>query len=67
MMITIHKKLVVNEQGKPMEVIIPWAEYKEMEELLGLDLDEKAIADLKQAQKDRANGKKEAYVDLDSI
>lgn len=66
-MITIHKKLVVDKHGKPMEVIIPWDEYKEMEELLGLDLDEGAISDLKQAQKDRTSGKKEAYVDLDSI
>ncbi len=66
-MITIHKKLVVDKHGKPMEVIIPWDEYKEMEELLGLDLDETAISDLKQAQNDRAKGKKEAYLDLDSI
>ena len=66
-MITIHKKLVVDEHGKPMEVIIPWDEYKEMEELLGLDLDKTAIEDLKQARKDRAKGKKDAYSDLDSI
>ena len=31
-MITLHKKIVVDEQGKPMEVIIPWDEYKELEE-----------------------------------
>ena len=66
-MITIHKKLVVDEHGKPVEVIISWDEYKEMEELLGLDLDERAISDLKQARNDRANGKKEACLDLDSI
>ncbi len=66
-MITIHKKLVVDKHGKPMEVIIPWDEYKELEELLGLDLDKRAISDLKQAQNDRAKGKKDAYLDLDSI
>ncbi len=66
-MITIHKKLVVDDHGKPTEVIIPWDEYKEMEELLGLDLDKTAIEDLKQARKDRAKGKKDAYSDLDSI
>jgi len=50
-----------------MEVIIPWDENKELEEILGLDLDQEAIEDLKQARKDRASGKKDAYVDLDSI
>jgi len=66
-MLTIHKKLVVDKHGMPMEVIIPWEEYREMEELLGLDLDKAAINDLKQAQSDRAKGKKEAYLDLDSV
>jgi PHD/YefM family antitoxin component YafN of YafNO toxin-antitoxin module len=66
-MITIHKKIVVGVYGKPTEVIIPWDEYKEIEELLGLDLDEQAINDLKHAQKDRTKGKKDVYLDLDSI
>ncbi len=66
-MLTVHKKIVVDEKGKPTEVIIPWRKYKEIEELLGLDLDKRAIEDLRQAQKDRAKGKKGAYVELDSI
>ncbi len=66
-MIAIHKKIVVDDKGNPKEVIIPWNEYKEMEELLGLDLDEEAISDLKQAQKDRVAGKEETYLDIDSI
>jgi PHD/YefM family antitoxin component YafN of YafNO toxin-antitoxin module len=51
----------------PAEVIIPWSEFKKMEELLGLDLDKTAIEDLKQAKKDRESGKKGAYVNLNSI
>ena len=66
-MVTVHKKIVIDKRGNPTEVIIPWKEYKEIEELLGLDLDKKAIEDLKQAQKDREKGKKDAYVELDSI
>ena len=66
-MITVHKKIVIDEKGKPTEVIIPWGEYKEIEELLGLDLDENALADLKQAKEDRGNGRYEAYVALDSL
>lgn len=66
-MVTVHKKIVVDKNGKPTEVIIPWKEYKEIEELLGLDLDKKAIEDLKQSRRDREKGKKDAYVKLDSI
>ena len=66
-MVTVHKKIVIDKKGKPTEVIIPWKEYKEIEELLGLDLDKKAIEGLKQARRDREKGKKDAYVELDSI
>jgi hypothetical protein len=50
-----------------MEVIIPWEEYKNIEEALGLDLTQEAIEDLKQAKIDRDNSNKDAYVDLESI
>ena len=66
-MLTVHKKIVVDEKGKPTEVIIPWRKYKEIEELLGLDLDKRAVEDLRQAQKDREQGKKGVYVELDSL
>ncbi len=59
--------MIIDEHGKPVEVIIPWEEFKEMEEILGLDFDQTAIGDLKQAQKDRDAGNKEAYLDLESI
>ena len=35
----IHKKVVVDEQGIPQEVIIPWAEFRQIQELLELDSD----------------------------
>ena len=66
-MLTVHKKLVLDRKGNPTEVIIPWTEFKKMEELLGLDLDKTAIEDLRQAKRDRERGKRDAYVDLDSI
>jgi hypothetical protein len=65
--IKIHRKLVVDDQGMPMEVIIPWKEYREIEELLGLDLDAAACDDLKKARQDREAKNKDAFVDLDSI
>lgn len=63
----IHKKIVVDESGEPQEVLIPWKEFQEIEEVLGLDLDASAVADLQQARQDREAGRTEAYVDLDDI
>ena len=34
-MVQIHKKLVIDEQGNPHEVIIPWSEFQEIAEILG--------------------------------
>lgn len=66
-MLVIQKKIVVDEQGRPQEVLIPWEQYQQISEMLGLDLDEEAIADLRQGQRDRATGNREAYVELAEI
>jgi len=66
-MITIHRKLVVDDQGQPQEVIIPWEEYREIVELMGLDLDAEAIADLEEAEQDRKAGNEEAFSDIESV
>lgn len=63
----IQRKLVVDDKGLPTEVIIPWKEYQQIEELLGLDLDAAARDDLRVARQDREAGNKKAFVDLDSI
>ncbi len=67
MMMRIRKKIVIDEQGKPHEVIIPSDEFQEIIDLLGLDLDEEAIADLNQGRADRASGNLNAYIDLDDV
>ena len=66
-MISIHRKLVVDDHGRPKEVIIPWKEFLEIENLLGLDLNKEAIEDLKKARKDRESDRRDAYIDLDAI
>ena len=66
-MLTVHKKIVTDDKGNPLEVIIPWKEYKKIEELLGADFTKEVIEDLKQAKIDRENSNKDAYVDLESI
>lgn len=67
MVLEIQRKVVVDEQGRPQEVIISWEQYQQISEILGLDLDEEAIDDLRQAQYDRAAKNFDAYVDLDKI
>ena len=37
-----------------------------MEELLGLDLDNQALADLREARRDRESGKEDAYIKLNA-
>lgn len=66
-MLTLHKKLIVDERGNPTDVVIPWPEFVEISELLGLDLDAEAVADLEAAQADRKSGNPEAYLDFDAI
>jgi PHD/YefM family antitoxin component YafN of YafNO toxin-antitoxin module len=66
-MIAIQKKLVIDEQGQPQEVIISWQQYQVISEMLGLDLDKEAIEDLRQARQDRATRNRDAYVRLDAL
>ena len=66
-MLTLEKKLVVDEAGNPTEVIISWKDFLIIEELLGLDLDAEAIDDLETARQDREKGNVDAYIDLDDI
>lgn len=63
----INKRYIVDEEGNPKDVIIPLDDYRKIEELLGWDLDDETIKQLRQAKKDRDSGNKEAYVDLASI
>lgn len=66
-MISIPKKVVYDETGKPVEVILPWDVFQEIEEVLGLDLDEEAKEALRQARKDREDGREEAYIPLEEL
>lgn len=50
------RKVVVNDAGTPQEVIIPWAEFQEIEEMLGLDLEAEVGEQLKEARRARESG-----------
>ena len=66
-MIAIRKEYIVNEAGTPTKVIIPLADFQLIEEMLGLDLDEDALADMEQASRDRQDGRAGAFIDLGDI
>ena len=63
----INKKYIVDEKGNPKEVIIPIEHFRKMVELLGWDLDDETVQQLREAKMDREKGNNEAYTDLDSI
>ena len=66
-MTAIQKKIVIDEHGEPQEVIIPWAQFCELSELLGLDLDEEAVADLRAAKHDWESGNRAGFVPLSEL
>lgn len=66
-MLEIHKKTFFDEKGNPREVLIPWEEFREIEEALGLDLSAEEVADLRQARADRESSGTDAYVDLEDL
>jgi len=65
--IAIQKKIVMDENGVPLEVIIPWAQYCELSEALGLDLDDEAMADLRAAREALNKGDKAAFTPLSEL
>jgi hypothetical protein len=62
----IPKKIVVNEKGSPVEVILPWSVFCDIAETLGLDLDAEAEADLRETRRDLEGGNADAFVPLPS-
>jgi PHD/YefM family antitoxin component YafN of YafNO toxin-antitoxin module len=66
-MLQIQQEYIVDEAENPSKVIISLTDFRLLEEMLGLDLDEEALEDLRQARHDRENGNLEAYEELDTI
>ena len=64
---SLEKKIVVDEKGKPLEVIIPYEQYVEFVETYGLDLSEEEKASLREAQADLAAGNKDAFVSMEEV
>ena len=63
----IQKNIVIDEQGEAREIIIPWAQFCELGEALGLDFDAGAQAELRASLDDsRVRGRK-AFTALDGV
>jgi hypothetical protein len=60
----IQKKIVVNEHGDPVEVIVPWAAFCEIAEAFGWDLDEEAKTDLRETGADLEAKRADAFIPL---
>ena len=64
---TITRKLVLDEKGDPAEVIIPYAQFIEIVETYGLDLDTDELRLLRDAREDSAQGRRENFVSADEV
>jgi|GEM_PF-757013 len=63
----VAKKVVVNEQGTPVEVILSWKTFQEIAEAMGWDLDATAKGDLRKTRRDLAKGNRKAFVPLSAL
>ncbi len=65
-MTAIQKKIVIDENGTPLEVIIPWKQFCELSEALGLDLDATEQTELREALDDSLARRHDAFTPLDA-
>ncbi|HBJ83841.1 MAG TPA: hypothetical protein DDZ88_08240 [Verrucomicrobiales bacterium] len=59
-----NKKIVFDERGNPLEVILAWSDYQDFAKRLGWDLDVEERGEAAQALADWKAGKKEEFVSL---
>jgi len=64
---TITHKRVVDETGTPREAIIPWDQFVELQEVLGLDFTIGEAEELSAARRDLAEGNWDAFVDSEEV
>jgi PHD/YefM family antitoxin component YafN of YafNO toxin-antitoxin module len=66
-MLQIQKEYIVDEAGNPNKVIISLADFRLIEEMLGIGLGKITLEELRRARYDRESGVVDAYLDLDTI
>ena len=66
-MLSIPRKYIVDDSGNRKEVIISYEDFRLIEELLGLDLEDEVVNVLKEASQDRAYKTEDTYINLDDL
>jgi len=64
---TITHKRVVDEAGNPKEAIIPWEQFVELQEVLGLDFTPDEEKELISARRDLEEGNWDSFVGSEEI
>ena len=65
MMIT--KKNVLDAEGKPSDVMIPYEQFIELSETYGWDLDDQEEEELKSALEDSRNENRDAFIPASEV
>lgn len=64
---TINSQILLGEDGKPSAVQIPYDQFVEIAETLGLDLTDSEAEELRGALADSRAGRRETFVSLDAV
>ncbi|MEM7699626.1 MAG: hypothetical protein AAF236_14610 [Verrucomicrobiota bacterium] len=64
---TINRRIVLDENGDPSEVLIPYDQFQELSERYGWDLDDVEEGELREAIADSKAGNREAFVPASDV
>lgn len=60
-------KLIVDQEGRPQEVVISIESFRHIQEVLGADLDAQEEAELREAFRDSTEGNRSEFVSIDDV
>lgn len=64
---TITKRILLDENGSPSDVIIPYEQFVELSEIYGWDLNEEEQNGLSEALADSRAGNRDAFVPASEV
>ncbi len=65
--LALDRKIVVNQAGEPVEVVIPYDQFVDFMETYGLDLTEEEKEALREANADIENENWDAFIDAEDL
>lgn len=66
-MTALAHKLILDQEGRPHEVVISIETFRHIQEVLGADLDQQEEAELREALRDSVSGDRSQFVSIDAI